>query len=347
MKKFLWNVCWNRGLGWSLFRILGTAYALFLVAWVLLESRLVYLPAKFPDGPWDLGKAVPGEGIIGPVVREVSFPAGDGVILHGWHGLLARGGKDNFEPLPTDRLILWFHGNGGNVAFHYAELLDMVDCNAEVFLVDYRGYGKSLGRPSEAGLTLDALGAWKHATQTLQFPPDRIVIFGETLGAAVAIDLAASVKPAGLVLQSPFTSVPDVVGPILPILPRSLIRSKFDALRRIPDVTSPILIAHSLEDEVIPIEMGRRLLEAAKAPKEFLEIPAANHDQTWRDGGNDYRDRLQTFLDRCAPSKVFQPKNEIPKAKGKTGEDAPVKAGEPDPPKGGPAPGPKNAPVTP
>jgi hypothetical protein len=148
-----------------------------------------------------------------------------------------------------------------------------------VFIVDYRGYGQSEGRPTEQGTYLDADAAWRYLVEERQVPPSEIVLFGRSLGGAVASWLAQNYTPRALILESTFTSIADVGAASYPFLPvRLLSRLQYNTLKRMPDIDCPVLIVHSPEDRLIPYAHGRRLFEAAQEPKEFLTIKGGHND---------------------------------------------------------------------
>jgi uncharacterized protein len=153
------------------------------------------------------------------------------------------------------------------------------DLGLATLIIDYRGYGRSGGTPSEQGTYLDAAAAWQHATQVLGFTADRIVLFGESLGGGVAAQLATTTRPGALVLASSFTSVPDMGAELYPLLPiRLLARIRYDTLAHLPQITCPVLVIHSRNDDIIPFAHGRRLFEGARQPKHFLEIEGGHND---------------------------------------------------------------------
>jgi fermentation-respiration switch protein FrsA (DUF1100 family) len=171
---------------------------------------------------------------------------------------------------------------------------------AEVFIVDYRGYGKSEGQPSEEGLYLDGEAAWKYLTLERGVSPDRIIIFGKSLGGAVAVDLASKVKAAGLIVQSSFTSASDLAAIVMPFIPRSFIRTRMRSIEKVASVSCPKLFIHSRTDEVIPFELGQRLFEAAPEPKQFYEVKGALHNDTYIAGGGAYLEALRGFIRSCS-----------------------------------------------
>lgn len=257
---------------------------------MLFEEQLIYFPARYPDGFREI-EAIRAVDPEAPRVEDCFFTASDSVRLHGWYCA------------PRDAsarvALLFFHGNAGNLAYRYDMLRRLVRLPADVFIIDYRGYGRSEGTPSEEGLYRDARAAWDHLTVARGVAPDRIVLFGKSLGGAPAIDLASQIIPAGLIVQSSFTSLGDMASSLLPFIPRALIRTRLDSLSRIGSVRCPKLFIHSPADEVVPYALGRRLFEAAPDPKRFHEVPGAPHNETYLVGGETYFDTLREFLREC------------------------------------------------
>ncbi|MFL6229240.1 MAG: alpha/beta hydrolase, partial [Pyrinomonadaceae bacterium] len=185
----------------------------------------------------------------------------------------------------------------GNVT-HRRDIIDLlVGLPVNVLIIDYRGYGKSEGVPSEEGLYEDARAAWDYLTNARGVRADRIVIYGESLGGAVAVDLASKVKPCGLVVQSSFTSIADMAAELMPLVPHFVIRTKMDSREKIARVSCPKLFVHSPADDVVPYKLGRRLFEAAPEPKRFYEIKGAPHNLTYEIGGAPYLNALEDFID--------------------------------------------------
>jgi fermentation-respiration switch protein FrsA (DUF1100 family) len=170
---------------------------------------------------------------------------------------------------------------------------------AQVFIVDYRGYGKSEGKPNERGLYLDAQASWDYLVGERRVTADRIVIFGKSLGGVPAIDLATRVEAAGLIVQSSFTSAADMAVTLVPFLPRALLRARMDSLEKIRQVHCPKLFIHSRADEVVPYKLGYRLFEAAPEPKEFYEVKGSPHNSTYVVGGEQYLAALRRFIHQC------------------------------------------------
>ncbi len=218
-------------------------------------------------------------------IREVDLSACDGTALKAWHWPGER---------PVTLLVL--HGNAGDRSDRLPWMERLRETGAGVFVLDYRGFGGSAGSPSEEGLYRDgeAAAEWIEANA-----PGRIVYVGESLGTGVAVELAVRRPPSGLVLQSAFTSAVDVARAAYPWLPvRLLLRDRYDSLSKIGRVACPILCIHGTRDGMIPIEMGRALYEQAKAPKEWLEVRGADHNDPIWDMAPEYVRRLSALIDR-------------------------------------------------
>ncbi|MDP3939637.1 MAG: alpha/beta hydrolase [Deltaproteobacteria bacterium] len=227
--------------------------------------------------------------------EDLTVTTSDGVAVHGW-----------FIPAPEARVgasappytFVMLHGNAGNISHRidWAKLYrDRLGVN--VFLLDYRGYGRSEGEPSEQGTYLDAEAAVKALTERGDVDPGRIILAGHSLGAAVAIELALRVAPAGLVLESAFTSVSDMAKQVIPFLPLGIFLStRYENLEKIPRIDCPLLVMHGEHDEIIPFEQGLRLYEAAPEPKTFFRIRHAGHNDTYVSGGEAYIQAYVRFL---------------------------------------------------
>ena len=280
--------------------LLGAGLAGYVM---LFEDSFIYFPSKYPEGIWQRREPRAREGEIVAGVEDVQLTASDGVRLHGWfctpqvvRGAGAAGGAHTLEAVKTRRTLLFLHGNAGNLSHRYDIIDELVKLPVNVFIIDYRGYGKSEGRPSEQGLYADARAAWDYLTTVRGISPASIVLFGESLGGAVAIDLAGKVQACGLVVQSSFTSIADMAAEVMPLAPRFLIRTKMDSLSKIAQVSCPKLFIHSEADDVIPYRLGRRLFDAAHAPKQFYEVKNAPHNLTFDIGGAAIYEALRSFI---------------------------------------------------
>ena len=243
--------------------LVAACYGTLLLAAFAFQSRLVY----FPDFP---SRALgPGPDSIGLAYRQLDIVTEDGVSLVAWHVPAS-------EPRGT---VLFFHGNAGNISHRLESLKLLNDLGLAILIFDYRGYGRSEGEISEDGIYRDADAVWRHLTEEMGIPPDKIVLFGRSLGAAVAAYVAGRQEPGALILESGFVSVPDLGAGIYPWLPvRWLARIRFPAAEFLQSVTCPVLVVHSRDDEIIPFEQGVKLHAAARQPKEFLEIRGGHND---------------------------------------------------------------------
>jgi fermentation-respiration switch protein FrsA (DUF1100 family) len=242
--------------------ILALAYAGIAALMYFQQDRLLY----FPGMARELA-ATPTR--FGLPFDELEIATEDGETLHAW-----------WIPAKNARgAVVLFHGNAGNISHRldYAAMFDRLGYST--LLVEYRGYGRSTGKPSEQGTYRDAAASWRWLTQTKGVAAGEIVLFGESLGGAVAAWLASRERPRALVLASTFTSVPDLAAELYPILPvRLLSRFEYNTLEALSSVNAPVLIAHSASDDIIPYSHGRRLHAAAREPKAFLELAGGHND---------------------------------------------------------------------
>lgn len=244
---------------------------------MIFEESLIFFPMPYPEGDWNPGWLS---------FEDARFLSPDGLKLHGWFA----------ECQEPRAVVLFCHGNAGNVT-HRAETLrglhDLV--GASVLIFDYRGYGRSEGTPDEPGILADARAARTWLAQREGVAEQDIVLMGRSVGGAVAVDLAAKDGARALVLESTFTSMPDVAAHHYPWLPiRHLLRTRFDSLAKIANYHGPLVQSHGDADTIVPYRLGRRLFDAANQPKQFITIPAGDHNDL-QDG--DYYETLITFLD--------------------------------------------------
>lgn len=198
--------------------------------------------------------------------EDVSIDTADGERLHGWY-IPAR---DDREQQPV---LLFFHGNAGNISHRRASLEIFHQLGLNQLIIDYRGYGKSTGRPSEAGLYKDAMAAWDYLVDNRDFNADQVIIFGRSLGGSVATQLASQVQARGVILESSFSSARDVAQHTFPLLSHLLyLRYDFNSLERVSQIRSPLLMLHSPQDEIIPYESAEKLFKAAQQPKTFIQL---------------------------------------------------------------------------
>ena len=245
--------------------------------WRMFEDKMIYYPERaYTERPERL--KLPFE--------DVSLQASDGVRLHAWW----------IGDPRHKRTVLFLHGNAGNIGDRLDRVKTLGDVPVRFFLLDYRGYGESEGKPSEEGLYQDAEAAYAYLREKRGIPSEDIVLFGESLGTAVAVDLAVKTPVAGVALESGFTSVRDMASVAFPWIPKAFVSDQFNSLAKISGLRAPVLIVHGRRDEIVPFEMGRRLFDAAPEPREFLEVPAAGHNDVYVVGGEKYRATISGFL---------------------------------------------------
>lgn len=240
-----------------------------------IVSRFIY----YPDPHWI---ATPTD--LGLEADEVILEPEAGVQLHAW-----------FFPHPTPLASLLFcHGNAGNVSHRLENVHYLVETGFQVLLFDYRGYGRSSGQPTEAGLYRDAATAWTHLVERPDTASAPCIIFGRSLGGAVAVDLASHANACGLIVESTFTSIRTLVR-LIYHLPLPELPVKYDSLSKIRQLKMPLLAIHGVQDELIPYADGRKLFDAAPEPKTWYPIPRAGHNDTYLTGGDAYFRQLAAF----------------------------------------------------
>jgi hypothetical protein len=247
------------------------------------QKSQVFSPQRYPNGVWQ-----PAE--FGVPAEDVFFETDDGVKLHAW-----------WVPRKKARgTVLYCHGNSGNITNRIDAFAQFGRLHMNVFAFDYRGYGRSEGEPSEDGLFRDVRAAYDEVTGPLSQHPESVVLFGHSLGGAVAIDAALHRDVAGVVIQSSFTQIRDMARTVMPWGPLGLIaRNEFRSIAKVGLIEVPKLFIHGADDPTVPLEMGRRLFEAAAEPKEWHEIARAGHNDVYRQGGLRYFWRLQRFFRKC------------------------------------------------
>ncbi len=261
---------------WILF-LFALIYGGILLHIFLTQRRRVYLPSRKM-------RTIPA--YFGLRFETARFQASDGVTLHGW-----------FVPHDfAERVVLFCHGNRGNISEYMETLVMFQDMKVAVFAFDYRGYGLSEGCPDEEGTYRDVEAAWAYLTGRRGLDPSDIVVMGRSLGAAIASHLAARHAPRALILESTFTSLHAIAAEHHPHLPVSMLaRYRYPVLENVARAACPVLVIHSREDEVIPFAHAERLYEAARGEKALLPI-LGNHYQGYLASGRLYREGLGDFL---------------------------------------------------
>ena len=256
------------------------AVGLFVVFGLYLyfnQSRMVFLPMKeLALTPDDMDISY----------RDVSIPITDKEKIHAWY----------FPDGESKKAVLFCHGNAGNIS-HRMETVELLKgFRVNVLLFDYRGYGLSDGSPTEPGIYLDTRAAFDWLVKEEGFKPEDIVLLGRSLGGAAAIDLAAKTVCGGLIVESSFTSANEIGKAMFPFFPvRYLNRFRFDSVNKIKEVTCPVLIMHSPDDDMIPYEMGRKIFEAAGEPKSFVELRGGHNSREYFEDET-YRMALQKII---------------------------------------------------
>jgi fermentation-respiration switch protein FrsA (DUF1100 family) len=240
-----------------------------------LVNRVLYYPMRYPEGDWSAQQK--------SRAQDVWLTTADGVRLNAWW----------FSNPDAALATLFLHGNAGNVTHRIDHAHAVTQAGSSILVLDYRGYGKSTGHPDERGLYLDAEAAYEQLVRR-GYPPSWIILQGESLGTAVATELASRRQCAGLVLESPFTSLSSMAGVVLPII-GPLVAHGFDTEKKIPQVHVPLLLMHGDADEVIPFSQGEAVYKLANEPKAFWRVAGAHHNDLLDVAGREYVPRLRGF----------------------------------------------------
>ncbi len=255
-------------------------YAIFLGLIYLTQDSMVYFPVK---------ELFTNPKQSGMEYDEVMFSTSDGITISAWYIPVQSGVQERGT-------VLFCHGNAGNISHRIDSIRIFHELGFSVLIFDYRGYGNSGGKPSEDGTYLDAEAAWEYLTMTKKISPDKIILFGRSLGSAVAAETALRKKAGVLVIESGFTSLSDLGSFIYPYLPVRLIaKYKYSTIDKISGINIPKLFIHSPDDQIVPFKQGRELYEKAAGPKEFLEIKGG-HNDGFMVTGRPYIDGMNRFI---------------------------------------------------
>ena len=218
--------------------------------------------------------------------EDISFVTPDKEELNAW-----------FFPSPgAKKVLLFFHGNAGNISHRLEKISIFKKLGLQVFIIDYRGYGRSSGKPSENGIYIDAQASYDYLISEKKFSPENVILFGESLGAQAAVDLASKNQVAAIILEGSFTSAKDMSRAIYPFLPTIFLSVKFDSLAKITKIRCPKLIIHSRNDEIVPFRLGEKLFDAAPGPKTFLAI-YGGHNSSFIDSQDLFVSKTKEFID--------------------------------------------------
>ena len=258
---------------------LGAAavYGVIALAAYLGQRKLMYFPDRAHTLPTEVGLA-------GVAERVLETAGGERVIA--WYG----------RAQPGQPTLLYVHGNGGSLAIRAPRIARFMDEGWGVYMMTYRGYGGSTGRPSEAANVADARLAYHALVQQEGVPPQSIVVYGESLGSGIAVRIAAELTVAGIILDAPYTSIVDVAAQAYPFLPvRLFLIDRYETTRYIAGIKAPLLILHGEHDEVVPVAMGRELARLAPEPKRLVIFPNGRHSDLYVNGNNAI-DAVRAFI---------------------------------------------------
>ncbi len=256
------------------------AILIWTIVLMIFEEKFIYFPLKYPQGAYEQARSIPN-------LRDCWITTEDSVRIHGW-----------FAPAESAKATLILsHGNAGNLSYGYFLIRSLQRRNFNVLMYDYRGYGRSEGSPTEDGIYRDGHAVYDYALTLPEVDSHRVILWGISLGGAVAVDVAQHRPVAGLILESTFTSARDVARAVYPFLPAQFfLRTKLNSDEKIKTLRVPILVMHGSHDTIIPRRLGRKLYDAANEPKEFYEIPGADHNDTFFVGGEEYYNHIDRLV---------------------------------------------------
>jgi len=247
----------------------------------VLEKRTIFFPTR---------NVLETPSMMGLDFQDLTLSTSDGQEIKAW-----------YVPAKNARFVLlFFHGNGGNLSNRVEKIAFFNSLGFNVFIIDYRGFGKSSGSPSEKGLYLDAQASYDYLVNNLKFKHKQIIIFGESLGGSVAVECASRNKVSAVILESTFSSVKDMAQKVCPFFPIWILESRFDSLDKIGNLNAPLLMMHSRDDEIVPFEFSEKLFKNAGYPKTFIELSGA-HNDAFITHQDTIRKKMKTFLMKVKP----------------------------------------------
>lgn len=262
--------------------IILSIYILLSVYLFAFQSRQVYFPDRV---------LITDPSSMGFDFEKISLKTEDGINLSAWY-------------IPSENargVILFCHGNAGNISHRLESIQIFNRLRLDVFIFDYRGYGQSDGKPTEVGTYMDSESAWRFLVEERQISPNSIIVFGRSLGGAIATWLSHKHTPGALILESTFTSATDIATKMYPYLPmRLLLRFNYNTVDYLEKVACPVLVVHSPDDEIMPFSHGKHLFDIAKEPKDFLEI-SGTHNQGFLTSDEVYENGLGVFISKHFP----------------------------------------------
>jgi len=270
---------------WGILVVVAIAYLAICLLLYFMQDRAIF----FPDMPGRQLETTPKA--VNLDYEDVWGETADGTRIHGW-----------FIPATEAKVTLLFcHGNAGNISHRLESIALFNSLGLNVLIFDYRGYGQSTGKVSEQGFYQDVSAMWQALTDKQGIKAENIVIFGRSLGAAVASQLATRVKPGGVILESAFASVPEMAAQLYPFLPaRLLARFQLNNMQHVKRIQSPLLVIHSEDDEIIPYAQGQKVFASGHEPKTFLRI-RGSHNGGFIFSGRFYTEGVEAFLIKHFP----------------------------------------------
>lgn len=243
-----------------------------------LEHRGIYYPQKAIEFTPEF---------TGLSFEDVYITTGDNIEINGW-----------FIPHTGARYTLLFcHGNAGNIGHRLEKIMLLRQASLNIFIIDYRGYGRSRGRPSEAGIYLDTKAAYDYLVEQRKIRPGDVILYGESLGCAAVIHLAAQEPVGALIVEGAFTRGRDMARRVYPFLPSFLFSDSYDSLSKVGEITVPKLFLHSRDDEIVPLDLAGRLYNAAAGPKHFVEL-SGGHNSAFLDSQEKYVSSITSFIEQ-------------------------------------------------
>lgn len=250
----------------------------------MLEDVFVFQPARWDDQNWATLSGLP--------LEEVWLPIDESVTLFGWF----------VDAGPTKPVLLWCHGNAGNVSHRLGNIRDLYYRGVSVLIFDYRGYGRSTGSPSERGMYQDALASYDYLIRERRIPPDRVILFGRSLGSGVAGEIAINRPAAGLIVEGAFPSIQSMSDYHYFGLPaRWFMDLEFNLLNKVAHLQQPLLVIHGEKDSIVPVDLGRQVFDAAPEPKRWYVVPGADHNDVPFVGGEPYYREMLNFIRSITP----------------------------------------------
>jgi pimeloyl-ACP methyl ester carboxylesterase len=245
----------------------------------MLEGIFVFQPSPWEDRNWGSLSGLP--------LEEVWLPVDESVTVFGWF----------VDAGPTKPVLLWCHGNAGNISHRLENIRELYRRGLSVFIFDYRGYGRSTGSLSEPGMYQDALACYDYVLYQRKIASDRIVLFGRSLGACVAGEVAIHRPSAGVILEGAFPSIQSMSDQHYLGLPaRWFVDVEFNLVQKIGKFHLPVLVIHGEKDSIVPVELGRQVFNAAHEPKQWYGVPGADHNDVPFVGGNPYFQEIMSFV---------------------------------------------------